>query len=81
MSLIEQQLTRLLDRTWGLSRFSSDGAPFDETRHEAIESAQYSVATVVKVYQDGYLQNGRVVRCAQVKVAQPPGGLTGNSGP
>ena len=81
VSSIKQQLNRLLDHTWGLSRFSpDDGEPFDPKRHEAVESEesdQYSVATVVEVYQDGYLRNGRVVHYAQVKVAQPPSGSTG----
>ena len=84
VSLIEQQFTRLLERTWGFSRFSSDGEPFDPERHQAVESEesdQYSVATVVRVYQNGYVLNGRVVRYAQVKVAQPPSGPSGNSAP
>ena len=85
VSSVKQQLTHLLDRTWGLSRFSpDDGEPFDPKRHEAVESeesVQYSVATVVEVYQDGYLRNGEVLRCAKVKVARPPSGSTGNSAP
>ena len=76
-SLIEQQFTRPLERTWGLTRLSPIGQPFDPHYHQAVESEesdQYSVATVVEVYQSGYTLNGRVVRYAQVKVAQRPGG-------
>ena len=82
VSLIEQQFTRLLERTWGLTRLSPIGQPFDPHCHQAVESEesdQYSVATVVEVYQSGYVLNGQVVRYAQVKVAQPPGVRTNNS--
>ena len=77
VSLIEKQLTGLLERKWGFCRFSSEGQPFDPERHQAIaseESDVYEVATVVEDYQRGYLLHERVVRPARVKVAQPQSG-------
>ena len=77
VSLIEKQLTGLLERKWGFCRFCSEGEPFDPERHQAIaseESAEHEVATVVEDYQSGYLLHDRVVRPARVKVAQPVSG-------
>ena len=77
VSLIEKQLTGLLERKWGFCRFVSAGEPFDPERHQAIaseESGTHDVATVVEDYQRGYLLHDRVVRPARVKVAQPLSG-------
>ena len=77
VSLIEKQLTSLLERKWGFCRFVSAGEPFDPERHQAIaseESGNHEVATVVEDYQRGYLLHDRVVRPARVKVAQPLSG-------
>ena len=77
VSLIEKQLTGLLERKWGFCRFISAGEPFDPERHQAIaseESGIHEVATVVEDYQRGYLLHDRVVRPARVKVAQPLSG-------
>ncbi len=77
VSLIEKQLTGLLERKWGFCRFISKGEPFDPERHQAIaseESEAHEVATVVEDYQRGYLLHDRVVRPARVKVAQPLSG-------
>ena len=77
VSLIEKQLTGLLERKWGFCRFVSKGEPFDPERHQAIaseESESHEVATVVEDYQRGYLLHDRVVRPARVKVAQPLSG-------
>ena len=77
VSLIEKQLTGVLERKWGFCRFVSKGEPFDPERHQAIaseESGSHAVATVVEDYQRGYLLHDRVVRPARVKVAQPLSG-------
>ncbi len=77
VSLIEKQLTGLLERKWGFCRFVSKGEPFDPERHQAIaseDSESHEVATVVEDYQRGYLLHDRVVRPARVKVAQPLSG-------
>lgn len=74
VSLIEKQLTGMLERKWGFCRFSSEGEPFDPEKHQAIvseESEEHEVATVIEDYQRGYLLHDRVVRPARVKVAQP----------
>ena len=74
LSLTRNKLAGLLQREWGLCRFSAEGEPFDPYRHQAIEfeeSDQYEVATVVKDHLCGYTLNGRVVRYPQVKVAKP----------
>ena len=77
LELIEKQLTGMLERKWGLSRFSSEGEPFDPERHEALAqepSTDHDVATVVEDYQKGFLLHGRVVRAARVRVATPSAG-------
>ena len=77
LELIEKQFTGMLERKWGLSRFSSAGEPFDPERHEALAqepSTDHDVATVVEDYQKGFLLHGRVVRAARVRVATPSAG-------
>jgi molecular chaperone GrpE len=59
----------------GLERFGEVGEEFDPTRHEAL-SHGYSAGpltgpTVTDVYRAGYAMNGRVLRPAQVVVAEP----------
>lgn len=81
LELIEKQLTGMLERKWGLSRFGSEGEPFDPERHEALAqepSTVHDVDTVVEEYQKGFLLHGRVVRAARVRVATPSasGGAT-----
>jgi molecular chaperone GrpE len=74
LELIEKQLTGMLERKWGLSRFGSVGDAFDPERHEALAqepSAEHSVTTVVEDYQKGFVLHGRVVRPARVRVATP----------
>ena len=74
VSLIEKQLTGMLERKWGFCRFSSEGEAFDPDKHQAIaseESEEHKIATVVEDYQKGYMLHDRVVRPARVKVAQP----------
>ena len=75
LELIEKQLTGMLERRWGLSRFESVGEAFDPERHEALareQSADHAVATVIEDYQKGFVLHGRVVRPARVRVATPP---------
>lgn len=82
VSLIEKQLTGMLERKWAFCRFSSEGEPFDPDKHQAIaseESEEHNTATVVEDYQRGYMLHDRVVRPARVKVAQPIAGKGGNS--
>jgi molecular chaperone GrpE len=74
IAIIEKQLVSILEKKWGLERFSAKGAAFDPERHEAImaeESAKVETATVVEDLQSGYLLHGRVLRPAKVKVLQP----------
>jgi molecular chaperone GrpE len=74
ISLIEKQLVSVLEKKWGLERFSAKGTTFDPERHEAImaeQSPDIQQPTVVEDFQSGYLLHGRVLRPAKVKVAQP----------
>ena len=74
IELIEKQLLATLERKWGLSRFDSEGQPFDPERHEALAtepSTEYREATVLEDYQKGYVLHGRVIRAARVRVATP----------
>ena len=74
VSLIEKQMVSMLERNWGLKRFSANGEPFDPEKHEAIaveETDKYDSEVVLEDYQKGYLLHDRVLRPAKVKVARP----------
>jgi len=80
VSLIEKQLVSVLERNWGLKRFSAEGELFDPERHEAIaaeESDKHENSVVLEEYQKGYFLHDRVLRPSKVKVAKPvaPGGV------
>ncbi|WP_439886354.1 nucleotide exchange factor GrpE [Pseudomonas sp. MBLB4123] len=52
-----------------------EGAPFDPEHHQAMamqESAQAEPGSVLKVFQKGYLLNGRLLRPAMVVVSKAP---------
>ncbi len=74
VSLIEKQMTNMLEKRWGLKRFTSLGETFDPEKHEAIateESEDYEQPVVLEDYQKGYLLHDRLLRPAKVKVAKP----------
>jgi molecular chaperone GrpE len=61
----------------GLERFGEPGEPFDPTIHEALlqhESGEVSEPTAVEILRPGYRFASRVLRAAQVSVAEPPAG-------
>ncbi|HSA58369.1 MAG TPA: nucleotide exchange factor GrpE [bacterium] len=56
----------------GVEEVRALGEPFNPAFHEAIqqeESLEYAPGSVVRVYQKGYLLNGRLLRAARVTVA------------
>lgn len=74
VSMIEKQMVSMLERNWGLKRFSANGEPFDPEKHEAIaveETDRHDSEIVLEDYQKGYLLHDRVLRPAKVKVARP----------
>ena len=74
VSMIEKQMVSMLERNWGLTRFSANGEPFDPEKHEAIaveETDKHESEVVLEDYQKGYLLHDRVLRPAKVKVARP----------
>lgn len=78
VSLIERQLVSVLERNWGLKRFSArtgpEGELFDPEKHQAIaveQTAGLEQPVVLENYQNGYYLHDRVLRPAQVKVAMP----------
>jgi molecular chaperone GrpE len=74
VSMIEKQMVSMLERNWGLKRFSANGELFDPEKHEAIaveETDQHDTEIVLEDYQKGYLLHDRVLRPAKVKVARP----------
>jgi molecular chaperone GrpE len=76
IGMTESRLYSMLENKWGLKRYVSAGEPFDPERHEALmveESAEAAEAVVREEFVKGYLLNGRVIRAAKVKVAQPAG--------
>lgn len=69
----EQFLAEL--RKFGLEQFSAEGEMFDPNLHEAIALVPWEgkpEGTVLSVARKGYLLNGRLLRPAQVTVAQAP---------
>lgn len=74
VSMIEKQMVSILERNWGLKRFSADGELFDPEKHEAIaveQTDEHDTEIVLEDYQKGYLLHDRVLRPAKVKVARP----------
>jgi len=76
--MIERQLVSVLERNWGLKRFSPksgpDGERFDPEKHEAIavgEDPSAGDQVVLENYQKGYYLHDRVLRPAKVKVSRP----------
>lgn len=70
--LIERSLQALLESE-GVTPIEADGKAFDPWEHEALysmESPGNKAGTVVSVIRPGYKLRGRVLRAAQVAVAQ-----------
>jgi len=71
VTLIRKQLWDAIARH-GVQRIEAAGKIFDPHQHQAIErleSDEYPDGSVVAVFQDGYLFNGKVLRPAIVRVA------------
>jgi molecular chaperone GrpE len=78
LELIERQLVSVLERNWGLKRFSPQSGPagekFDPEKHEAVAVEETPAAgepVVLENYQKGYYLHDRVLRPAKVKVSKP----------
>jgi molecular chaperone GrpE len=78
LELIERRLVSVLERNWGLKRFSPQSGPagerFDPEKHEAVaveESPAAGEPVVLENYQKGYYLHDRVLRPAKVKVSKP----------
>jgi molecular chaperone GrpE len=71
VKLVHAELLGALKRV-GIEPFSPQGEPFDPTEHEAVVQTPVEGAasgTVVEVYQQGFRQDGAVLRPARVVVA------------
>jgi molecular chaperone GrpE len=58
----------------GIEAFGSEGDPFDPNLHEALmheHSADVSESTCVTIFRKGYRKGDRILRAAQVVVADP----------
>jgi len=77
VTMIERQLVSLLERNWGLRRFTAksgpEGEPFDPEKHEAIamEPGGGREQIVLENYVKGYYLHDRILRPAKVKVSKP----------
>lgn len=72
--LIERRLQGLLEAE-GVTHIEAKGKPFDPWEHEAlfsIETREQEAGTVADVIRPGYKLHDRVLRAAQVAVAQAP---------
>jgi molecular chaperone GrpE len=71
---IERLLLQVF-RRFGIERVDAQGRPFDPLLHEAMmEEVGGEPGTVVRVLEDGYILNDRLLRPARVAVARPRGG-------
>jgi molecular chaperone GrpE len=71
IKLVHDELLAALNRV-GIEPFSPQGEPFDPQQHEAMAQQPVEGAepgTVVEVYQQGFRQDGNVLRPARVVVA------------
>lgn len=71
VGLTLKQLQNFLKK-FGVDEINPLGEAFNPAYHEAIqqeESADYAPGAVVRVYQKGYVMNGRLLRAARVAVA------------
>lgn len=75
VQLVQRSLENLL-QSEGLSRIEAAiGQPFDVSQHEAVffePTNDVSEGAVVRIIRDGYRLHSRVLRAAQVSVAQAP---------
>ena len=75
ISLALHGLDNLLESE-GVSRIEAAiGAPFDVSQHEAVffePTSEVSEGSVVRVVRNGYKLHSRVLRAAQVSIAQAP---------
>ena len=72
IELIYRKLQSILDAE-GLKRIEAEGQMFDPHFHEAILqelSENYTSGQIIAVVQNGYMLGDRVIRPAQVRVAQ-----------
>jgi molecular chaperone GrpE len=83
VEMIERQLVSVLERNWGLKRFTPQSGPegerFDPEKHEAIaveELPSSGDPVVLENYQKGYYLHDRVLRPAKVKVSRPKQNVT-----
>ncbi len=74
VDLTLKQLNAFLKK-FGVEEVKALGENFNPAFHEAIqqeESVEYKEGAVARVYQKGYLLNGRLLRAARVSVAAHP---------
>ena len=75
VQLVQRSLENML-HSEGVSRIEATiGQPFDVSQHEAVffePTNDVSEGAVARVIRDGYRLHSRVLRAAQVSVAQPP---------
>lgn len=72
VEMTEKELLGALQKH-GVTRFKSQGEPFDPHRHQAmqeVEKTDVPTGTVVQVYQDGYMIADRLLRPAMVVVSK-----------
>ena len=75
VQLVQRSMENML-QSEGLSRIEAAiGQPFDVSQHEAVffePTDEVSEGAVVRIIRDGYRLHSRVLRAAQVSVAQAP---------
>jgi molecular chaperone GrpE len=72
VEMTEKDLLSALQKH-GVSRFESEGQPFDPHRHQAmqeVEKTDVPAGTVIQVYQDGFMIADRLLRPAMVIVSK-----------
>ncbi len=73
VAMIHRSLLNTLETKYALSRYDSQGEPFDPNKHEAMMSVEGECdePVVAEEYVKGYMLKDRVLRSAKVKVMMP----------
>jgi molecular chaperone GrpE len=74
LELVQRGIDHLLEAE-GVTAIEAQGEPFEPAEHEAVmfqETTELEAGRVLAVVRNGYKQNGRVLRAAQVTVSKAP---------
>lgn len=73
VEMIENQLSDLLFKKYGVTKYGGANDEFDPNIHQAVmmEEGDFDKELVVDVFRKGFMLHERVIRPAQVKIGKP----------